>query len=173
MLDHDIVADALEGGLGPVGEPAPGVAEPDLGQHVNRRFLGPAIGDGQAQQDVVGARLGIFDVDIEIAVVVEDAGIDDLEFGLPAVAPRVFLHQEVVGKCRLRILVEHAGVAVGRHRVEIVVELLDVLAVIALAVAQAEHALLQDRILAVPQRDGHAQRCLASQNPPMPSSPQR
>ena len=165
MLDHDIVVGALEGGFGPIREPAPGVAEPDLGQHVDRRFVGTAIGDGQPQQDVVGARLGIFDIDIEIAVVVEDAGIDDLEFGLPPVAPRVLLHQEVVGKRRLRIFVEHAGVAVGRHRVEIVVELLDVLAVIALAVAEAEHALLQDRVLAVPQRDGHAERLLGVAEP--------
>ena len=168
MRDDDIVTGALEGGFGPVREPAPGVAEPDLGQHMNRRLLGAAIGDGHPQQDVVGVRLGIFDVDIEIAVGVEDAGIDDLEFGLPPVAPRVLLHQQVVGKRRLRIFVEHAGVAVGRHRVEIVVELLDVLAVIALAVAQPEHALLQDRVLAVPQRDGQAQLLLGVAKPADP-----
>ena len=168
MVDDDVVAAALEGGFGPIRDPAPGVAEPDLRQHMNRRFVGTAIADGQAQQDVVGARLGIFDIDVEIAVGVEDAGIDDLELGLPPVAPRVLLHQKVVGKFGLRILVEHPGVAVGRHRVEVVVELLDVLAMIALAVAQAEHALLQDRVLAVPQRDGQAQVLLGVAKPADP-----
>ena len=168
MLDDDIVPGALEGGLGLIRAPAPGVAEPGLRQHMNRRFVGAAIMDGQPQQDVVGVRLGIFDIDVEIAVGVEDAGIDDLELGLPPVAPRVLLHQKVVGKFGLRIFVEHPGVAVGRHRVEVVVELLDVLAVIALAVAEAEHALLQDRILAVPQRDGEAQSLLGVAKPADP-----
>ena len=97
--DHDIVVDALEGGFGAIGEPAPGVAKPHLGQHVDRRFVGTAVVDGQTQQNVVGAGLGIFDVDVEVAVVVEDAGLDDLEFGLLAVAPRVLLQQEIIGKC--------------------------------------------------------------------------
>src|SRR5262249_58384931 len=42
----------------------------------------------------------------------------------------------------------------------IVVELLDVLAVVALAVAEPEQALLQDRILAVPQRNREADTLL-------------
>jgi hypothetical protein len=65
---------------------------------MDRRFIRTAIGDGQPQQDVVGAGLGIFDIDVEIAVGVEDAGIDDLELGLLPVAPRVLLQQKVVGK---------------------------------------------------------------------------
>ena len=94
------------------------------------------------------------------APVIEDAGVDDLELGLLPVTPRIFLYQEIVGKSSLRIFVEHAGVAVGRHRIDIVVEFLDVLAVIALAVAQTEHAFFQDRVLAVPQRDSQAEMLL-------------
>src|SRR5262249_2514136 len=49
---------------------------------------------------------------------------------------------------------------VGRHSVEIIVKFFHVLGVIALAVAQAEHALLQDRVLAVPESDRDAQALL-------------
>jgi hypothetical protein len=40
----------------------------------------------------------------------------------------------------------------GRRAVEIVIILLDVLAVVALAVGQTEQPLLEDRVLAIPQR---------------------
>jgi hypothetical protein len=46
---------------------------------------------------------------------------------------------------------------VRRRAVEVEVVLLDVLAVIAFAVGQAEQALLQDRVFAVPQREREAQ----------------
>ena len=45
----------------------------------------------------------------------------------------------------------------GRRAVEVEVVFLDVLAVIALAIGQAEQPLLEDRVLAVPQRQGKAQ----------------
>src|SRR5215472_12672535 len=44
----------------------------------------------------------------------------------------------------------------GRRAVEVIVDLLDVLAVVALGVGQSEQALLEDRVLAVPQRQRHA-----------------
>ena len=47
-----------------------------------------------------------------------------------------------------------------RRTVEVEVVLLDILAVIALAVGQAEQALLEDRVAAVPQREGKAQTLL-------------
>src|SRR5262249_32319033 len=158
--EHDMVVDALERGLGAVSGPAPGVAEPQLGQDMDFGVLGSAIVQRESQQDVLGVGLGILDLDVEVAIVVEDAGINQLELGLAPVAPGVLLDQLVVGKRPMRILVEHAGVAVGRHRIEIVVELLDVLAVVALAVVQPEQALLQDRVLAVPQRNREADMLL-------------
>ena len=48
----------------------------------------------------------------------------------------------------------------GRRAVEVEVVLLDVLAVIALAVGQAEEAFLEDRIFAVPQGQGEAEPLL-------------
>ena len=48
----------------------------------------------------------------------------------------------------------------GRRAVEVEVVLLDVLAVVALAVGQAEEPLLEDRVLAVPQGQGEAEPLL-------------
>jgi hypothetical protein len=123
---------------------------------MNGGLIGSAIVDGQLQEDILGSRLGIFDVHVEISVGIENACIDDLEFGHLPAAGRILSHQSRIRIFRLWIFVEHPRVAVGRHRIEIVVKLLDILAVIALPVAQTEKALLQDRVLAVPKRDGNA-----------------
>src|SRR5262249_19132241 len=52
---------------------------------------------------------------------------------------------------------EGAQVGGGRGRVEVVVALLDVLAVIPLDAAQAEEPLLQDRVAPIPEREGEAE----------------
>ena len=56
-----------------------------------------------------------------------------------------------VGKCRVRVFVKESHVRVRRRRIEVEVVLLDVLAVVAFAVRQAEQALLDDGVLAVPE----------------------
>ena len=61
------------------------------------------------------------------------------------------------GKRALRILVLALQVRVRRRAVEVEPVLLDVLAVVALAVGEAEHPLLEDRVGAVPQRQRQAQ----------------
>ena len=81
--------------------------------------------------------------------------------------------QIVVGIGRLRILVEILHVGMRRRAVEVEVVFLHVLAVVALAVGQPEQALLEDRVVAVPQREGKQSRRLSSEMPARPSSPQR
>ena len=98
------------GGFGPAVNQLQVLRNQTAAAHADRRVLGAAIGDGDPHQDIVGVALAYSIVDIEIAVPVEDAGIDDLEFGSPPVAPRVLL-QQGLGKFRLRIFVEHARVA--------------------------------------------------------------
>src|SRR5206468_4215344 len=71
------------------------------------------------------------------------------------------LDQRRIRERRLRILVERLQVRVRRGRVEEVVALLDVLAVIALGTSEAEQPLLQDRIAAVPERQREADARLA------------
>ena len=141
--------------------PAPGVAEPELRQQRERGDLPRAIVRRDADQDVVGRGLGVFDEHVEILVPVEDAGVGQLILRLGTRAAAILVEQLPVGKFPLRILVERLHVAVRGRRVEVVVALLDVLAVVALGTRQAIEAFFQDGVPAVPQRQGEAQPSLA------------
>ena len=59
--------------------PRPGVAEPERGEHVDRRRLRARVADAEAKQDVLGAGLGVVGGDLPVAAVVEDPGVDQLE----------------------------------------------------------------------------------------------
>ncbi len=147
----------IEGGASRVLAPGPEVAEPELRQQVDHRRRRRPVMHRDPHQDVFRTCLGVFDHDIEVAVVVEHAGVEQLELGLVLAAPPVLCHQPGVREFPLRIFVEILQVRVGRGGVEIIIELLDVLAVVALAVGQAEQPFLQDRVLAVPERQRQAQ----------------
>ena len=125
------------------------------------RGVGAAVREREADEQVVGAGLGVFGDDIEVARLVEDARVFEFELALLARAARVFLDQPRVGKLGLRILVERPQVGVGGRGVEIVPDLLGILAVIALRIGQAKDALLQNRVAPVPQRHGKAEPALA------------
>jgi hypothetical protein len=92
MLGDNVIPDKFEKRLLPGREPAPFVPEPDLRQHMDNGLFGSTIVDGEPQDDVLGTFLGVFDVDVEVAVVIEDAGVEDLEFRILLAAPRVLLH---------------------------------------------------------------------------------
>src|SRR5271166_243928 len=69
----------------------------------------------------------------------------------------VSVYQIHIGIYTLRILIEVLHIRVSGRAVQIMIIFFDVLTVIGLAVGQAERALLQDRILAVPQRQRKTQ----------------
>ncbi len=70
-----------------VAVPRPVVLEPERRQQVQRRRLGPAVGGADADQDVVRRGLRVLDEDVEVAVVVENAGVQQLVLGVaPACA---------------------------------------------------------------------------------------
>ncbi len=141
---------------------------------MERRRLRAAVDGADADQDVVGSGLRVLDEHVEVAVGVEDAGVEQLVFRIAARAPAVLGDEIGVRVGPLRILVEHPHVGMARDVVEVEVVLLHVLAVVALVPVEAEHPLLQDRVRAVPQRDGEARAAArSSQMPAMPSSPQR
>ena len=104
-----------------------------------------------------GAALAYSTVDVEVAVVVEDARVEQLVLELLLRPPPVGLHQVLVRERCLRVLVEVAHVRVRGRRVEVEVVLLDVLAVVALAVGEPEQALLEDRVATVPEGEREAQ----------------
>ena len=113
--------------------------------------LGSSVLRRDADEDVFGAAFGVFHEDVEVPVLVEDAGVEQLVLHLLAGAAAIRLDQVAVRVGRLRVLVEILHVRVGRGAVEIKVVLLDVLAVVAFAVGQSEQPLLENRILAVPE----------------------
>ena len=133
----------VQRGLLVAARPGPGVPEPERGQHVQPRLLGSPVVHGDLHEKVFRGVLRVFDEDVEVAVVVEDPGVDQLVLGLGLAARPVGGEQVVVGELALRVLVEHLQVRRRRRRVEVVVALLDVLAVVALGVGQAEEPLLE------------------------------
>ena len=122
---------------------------------------GPRLNASMRMQMSSGVDLGVLDDDVEVAVLVEDAGVEQLELGALAAAAAVLLDQPAVGKLGLRILVEELHVRVRRRVVEVEVVLLDVLAVVALAGRQAEEPLLEDRVAAVPEGGGEDEELVA------------
>ena len=64
-----------------------------VGSRWSARRLRPAVGDGDADQQIVGAGLRVLGEHVEVAVVVEHAGVGELELAVAAPALRVFLHQ--------------------------------------------------------------------------------
>src|ERR1700722_17734220 len=126
------------GGLLFDGAPRPGVAKPSRRQHMNVGSLWAAIGDREAGQNIGGRFLGVLDADIEVALFGEDPAIEEFIFRLIAPAAAILIDELLVGIGALRVLVESAAVAVRGSCVLIVVELLHVLAVVALRSGEAE-----------------------------------
>ena len=137
--------------------PGPGVAEPERRQQVQGRGLGTAVVGCDQQQDVVRRGLGVLDHHVEVAVLVEDAGVEQLVLEVLLAARPVGREEIVVRERPLRILVLALHVGVRGRGVQVEPVLLRVLAVVALAVGQAEHPLLEDRVGAVPQPERQAQ----------------
>ena len=136
---------------------APRVAEPQRRQQVQRRRLRAAVVRGDAHQDVVVGGLRVLDLDVEVAVLVEDARVEQLVLVVLLAASAVGGDEVLVRERALRVLVQTLQVRVRRRAVEVEPVLLGVLAVVALAVGEAEDPLLEDRVGAVPQRQREAQ----------------
>ena len=78
-----------------------------------------------------------------------------------------------VGELGLRVLVEHLQVGVGGRGVKVVIAFLDVFAVVAFAVGQAEQPLLQDTDRGRSTGPARSRGRWSSLMPASPSSPQR
>ena len=135
--------------------PRPRVPEPQGGQDVERRLVRAVVREHDALEDLRGRRLRVRHVDRPVAVVVEDARVEQLE--LRVLQAATVVDELLVRERGLRIVVPPAEQRVARQPLEVPPVLLDVLAVVALRPGQAEHALLEDRIAAVPERERQAQ----------------
>jgi len=138
--------------------PRPGVPEPQRRQHVQRRVFRAAVVHGHVHQQVFRRRLRILDHDIEVPVVVEYPRVEQLVLGIDSAACPVTRDEIGIWEFRLRIFVQHLQIRRSGRGVEIVVTLLDVLAVIALGISQPEQPLLEHRVAPVPQGQRHAQQ---------------
>src|SRR5262249_16706789 len=100
------------------------------------------------------------DLDDPVAVVIEDAGVQQLVLGVELPAPAVLGEEVVVRERRLRIVVPPAVPRVARRRVEVPPVLLGVLAVVPLLARAPEDPALQDRVRPVPGRKAEAESLL-------------
>ena len=161
----DLLEGWFRGGSVGFGNPRrPVVAEPECRQKMQLGRIRSPIGGRDPHENVFGFALGVLHEDVEIPVVIEDAGVEELIFHLLPRPSAVCLYQVGIGKRRLGILVEVFHVGVGRGAVEVEVVLLHILAVVPLAVGQSEQPLLQDRVLPVPQGQAEAEALLVIGN---------
>src|SRR5271166_7859 len=135
-----------------------------MGQNVEFGRVGTAVERFYADTDIFRRRLSVLDEDVEIPVVIEDAGIQQLELrSFPS--PAALLDQLLVRIFPLRILVEHTHVAMGGGVIEVEPILFYILAMISFAASEAEHALFQNGIAAVPKCQCKNQQLIPIANP--------
>jgi hypothetical protein len=131
---------------------------------VERRGVGSGIVNTHPGDDVVDVCLGVVDDDVPIAIVVEDACIEQFELGLVLATTAVLIEQLGVGTLGLWVEVAPAHPGMRRRRVLVEPVLFGVFAVISLGPGQTKNPLLQDWVLAVPKREGQTQRLLVIAN---------
>src|SRR5215475_8110478 len=115
--------------------------------------LWASIADSDLNEDVFRFGLGVFDEDIKVAIRIKNTCMEQFILGRQLVARSVGVNDWLIRVCCLRILVEVLHVRVRWRAIEVEVVLLDVLAMITFAVGKSEQTFLQDRILAIPQRE--------------------
>src|SRR6476469_255369 len=135
---------------------------------MNRRGFCTPVRDGDPDEAFLRRRLGVLDEDLEVAVAIEGAAVDELVLEILARAARIRVHDVVVREGGLGVFVQPLHVRVGRRGIEIEVTLLYVLAVVSFGIAQTKEPLLQDRIVTVPERDGETQSLLQVAKPGEP-----
>jgi len=131
------------------GLPTPRVAQHQLGDQVQRRGR-TVVPRGDLHENVARFDLGILHEDIEITILGEHARVQQFVFRNIGSAPRILRNQIRVGKCSVRIFIEHLQVGMRRRRIQVKIMLFHILAVIALGVGQTEQALFQNRVGAIP-----------------------
>lgn len=135
-----------------IDRPRPFVTKPKLRHDVQGCRSVAAIRRDDAYECIGRSALGVFDRDIEVRAVVEDAGIDEFVLGLAPIARGVSREEIGVWKCGMWIFVQRLHIAMRRDVVEVIVELFYVLAVIALMPVEPEESLFEMRIVAIPKR---------------------
>ena len=100
---------------------------------MQQRRLRPTIDGRDFDENIVGIRLGVFNQNIEVAIVVKHAGIDQIKFRRVSTTTAVLFNKLRIRKRGLRIFVEIFHVGVRGCAIEVEKILFHVLAVITLA----------------------------------------
>src|SRR6185312_8822905 len=108
--------------------PGPRITKPDGRKNVKGPRLRSTVIDTDADQNVVRRGFRILNRDVEVAALVEDAGVEKFVLAIVLRAPAVFLNELFVGEGLLRVLVESLHVRVSRGVFEEEVVLFDVFA---------------------------------------------
>src|SRR5262249_34883998 len=106
------VDQSLEHGTRHMRIAPPGIAKPELWHEMQSRRLGCAILRRDADQDFLGGLLGIFDEDVEVAILIEYARVQELVLELEPAALAIAENELAIREGALRILVQHAHVGV-------------------------------------------------------------
>src|SRR5678816_2631356 len=88
---------------------------------------------------------------------IKNTGVHQLELRFVPGTPAVLIDQPLIRKRLLRIVIPPPQPRMARQPIQIPPILLHILAMISLRTGKAEHALLQDRINAIPQRQRQTQ----------------
>ena len=145
--------------------PGPRVAKPNGRQQVQRRRFRAAIGRRHPDQDVVRRRFGVLHEDVEVAMVIKNARVQQFKLRVLSAPPMILVDQQGVRELGLRILVKGLQVRRGGRRIQVEIALLHVFAMVAFGVGQAEQTLLQDRVPAIPKGQGKAETTFAVGDP--------
>ena len=100
----------------------------------------PTIGYRNTAQNRFGTAFGIDDINVEIAVFVKNIAIIQLKGWLLPATSAVFLHQLMVGKWTLGILVTVMQIAVCGRGIQIKIGFFNILTMIAFVTAKAKSA---------------------------------
>ena len=138
--------------------PAPGVAKPQLRQDMQWRRIGAPVIGGDAHQNVVEHRPWRIRQTHQSSDYRRTRRYRVVSNSVWSLPRRLFSSTSaLVGKCLLRIFIEHFQIGMTGRSIQIVIEFLDIFAVIAFAVSQAEQAFFQNGIMSIPEGQSEAE----------------
>src|SRR5438132_7169993 len=146
------VRDPFQGRFFRVVDPGPRISEPKLGQHMDRSRLRSAINRGDLHEDVLRIRFRILDKEVEIAILAKNTGIDQFKLRLLVASATVLLNKLRIREFLLRIFIESFQIRMCWRRVEVVVNLFHVFAMVPLTIRETEQSFFQNWILPIPER---------------------
>src|SRR5438552_15451246 len=100
--------------------------------------MGPAIRRGSSNQNIVGLRFRVLDLDVEETIVRERICVPKFKLGMEFSAGGILPNEFLVRERSLRIAVQHRHVTGGRRLIALEITFLQVLAVMSLRSGDAE-----------------------------------